>query len=407
MYIKTLSVSNLNSYIKKIIDNDFILNNACIKGEISNFKYHSSGHMYFSLKDQSGRISCIMFKTSADTMTFMPKDGMNVIVKGKVSIYPRDGVYQIYCNEISPDGLGELYIQYQKLKDKLQKEGLFQDENKKPIPKFPKKIGVITSPTGAAIRDIINVAQRRNPSVSITIYPSLMQGINASAEIIKGINYFNKQIDIDTIILARGGGSIEELWSFNDENIAYTIHNSNKPIITAIGHETDFTIADYVSDKRVATPSAGAEIAIPSMAEINNTIENFKIRLNNNINKTFFKQNETISFYKKQIEILNPINYIVNQYNYIDNLKTRLSFNIDNKMSKQKQLLVKFNALLNAHNPLNILNKGYSLIQDVNNKTISQIEILKKSDIIKVTLKDGSTELNIVGGSHGKKECFL
>lgn len=395
MYIKVLSVSDLNSYIKKMVDNDFILNNACIKGEISNFKHHSSGHMYFSLKDPSGRINCIMFKTSADTLTFLPKDGMNVVVKGKVSIYPRDGVYQIYCNEISPNGLGELYIQFQKLKDKLQKEGLFQNENKISIPKFPSKIGVITSPTGAAIRDIINVAHRRNPNVSITIYPSLMQGINASSEVIKGIDYFNKQIDIDTIIIARGGGSIEELWSFNDENLAYAIHNSIKPIITAIGHETDFTIADYVSDKRVPTPSAGAEIAIPSIAEINSIIEGFKIILKTNINKKLIKQQDSMKFYKKHLEILSPINYIVNQYNYIDNFKTRLKFNVVNKFSKEKQLLGKFNALLCAQNPLNVLNKGYSLIQDGNNKTISQIEQLKKSDSIKVILKDGSIELNI------------
>lgn len=395
MYIKVLSVSDLNSYIKKVVDNDFILNNASIKGEISNFKHHSSGHMYFSLKDQGGRISCIMFKTSADTLAFMPKDGMNVVVKGKVSVYPRDGVYQIYCNEISPDGLGELYIQFQKLKDKLQNEGLFGDENKIPIPRFPKKIGVITSPTGAAIRDIINVAKRRNPNVSITIYPSLMQGINASSEVIKGMDYFNNQMDIDTVIIARGGGSIEELWSFNDENLAYAIHRSNKPIITAIGHETDFTIADFVSDKRAPTPSAGAEIAIPSIVEINNTIKNLRTKLMNNINKKLSKQQDVIKFHKKHISILSPINYIVNQYNYIDNFKSRLNFSTTNKISKEKQLLGKFNALLNAQNPLNVLNKGYSLIQDENDKTISQIEELKKSHNIKVTLKDGSIELNI------------
>lgn len=394
MYIKTLSVSDLNSYIKKVVDNDFILNNACIKGEISNFKYHSSGHMYFSLKDQGGRINCIMFKTAADTLAFMPKDGMNVIVKGKVSIYPRDGAYQLYCIEMNPDGLGELYIQFQKLKDKLQSQGLFDNENKIPIPKYPRKIGVITSPTGAAIRDIINVAQRRNPNVSIIIYPSLMQGINASSEVIKGIEHFNKQMDIDTIIIARGGGSIEELWSFNDESLAYAIHNSIKPIITAIGHETDFTIADYVSDKRVPTPSAGAEISIPSVAEITNIIQNLKTKLCNNINKKLIKQRDTIEFYKKHLSILSPINYIVNQYNYIDNYKSRLGFIANNKIEKEKQLLGKLNSLLNAQNPLNVLNKGYSLIQDSNNKTISEIEMLKKEQSIKVTLKDGSIELN-------------
>ncbi len=258
MYIKTLSVSSLNSYVKKMIDADFILNNLNIKGEISNFKMHSSGHLYFSLKDENSKINCIMFKTYANNLNFKPKDGESVIIKGKVSVYEKDGAYQLYCYEMKQEGIGELYLAFQDLKNKLEKQGLFELKHKRPIPRFPKRIGIITSPTGAAVRDIIHVSRRRNKSIELLLYPALVQGENASEDIIRGLDLLNKIENIDVIILARGGGSIEELWAFNNEKLANAIFNSKKPVITGVGHETDFTIADFVSDMRAPTPSAAA-----------------------------------------------------------------------------------------------------------------------------------------------------
>ena len=275
MYIKVLTVTALNGYIKKIIDSDFILNNANVKGELSNVKIHTSGHVYFSLKDAFGKINCVMFKSQASKLRITPRDGMNVIIKGKVSVYEKDGAYQIYCDSMETDGEGQLYLAFQNLKEKLEKQG-FLISHKKNIPLFPMRIGIITSPTGAAIKDIINVTTRRNLKVNILIYPALVQGINASEDIIKGIKYFNSLKNVDLIIIARGGGSIEELWAFNEEKLAYAIYNSKIPIITGIGHETDFTIADFVSDFRAPTPSAAAEIAVKNLEELNNEIKALK-----------------------------------------------------------------------------------------------------------------------------------
>src|SRR3712207_3002284 len=261
MYMKALSVSDINNYIKKMMDNDFILNNSLIKGEISNFKIHSSGHIYFSLKDLNSKINCVMFKSYAANLKIIPQDGMKVIVKGRISTYVKGGNYQLYCESIQLDGLGELYIAFEQLKEKLQREGLFDMEHKRPIPKYAKKIGVITSPTGAAIRDIINVTKRRNNSVNLLIYPAIVQGVNASRDVINGIEVLNKRNDIDLIIIARGGGSIEELWTFNDENLARAIYKSSIPVITGVGHEVDYTIVDFVDRKSTRLNSSHANIS--------------------------------------------------------------------------------------------------------------------------------------------------
>lgn len=262
MHVKTLTVSQLNRYVKNTLDADFILNNASVKGEISNLKIHSSGHIYFSLKDEGSKINCVMFKSYAYKLNFNLENGMNIIAHGNVSVYGKEGSYQLYVKEMKREGIGDLYIAFEKLKEKLKNEGLFDESNKKEIPRFCKKIGgVITSPTGAALRDIINVTKRRNKGIELLIYPALVQGTDASKTLVDGIKTLNKVEDVDIIILARGGGSIEELWAFNNEDLAYTIYNSKKPIITGVGHETDFTIVDFVSDRRAPTPSAAAEIA--------------------------------------------------------------------------------------------------------------------------------------------------
>ena len=390
MFIKVLTVTALNGYIKKVVDSDFILNNANVKGELSNVKIHTSGHIYFSLKDSFGKINCVMFKSQASKLRIIPRDGMNVIVRGKVSVYEREGAYQIYCDSMEADGEGQLYLAFQNLKEKLEKQGLFNKAHKKSIPSFPARIGVITSQTGAAIKDIINVATRRNAKVNILIYPALVQGINASVDIIKGIKYFNNSKNVDIIIIARGGGSIEELWAFNEENLAHEIYNSKIPIITGIGHETDFTIADFVSDHRAPTPSAAAEIAVRNLEGLNHEIKALRELLLRSVQIKLTKEYNKINLLNKTLKINNPLNYIVNQYIHIENLKENLSYKFNMKVSLEKQKLLRFNDLLHAHNPLNVLYKGYAVLQDNENQVVSEIINLKNLKEVKITLKDGS-----------------
>ncbi len=395
MYVKTLSVSDLNGYIKRIMDNDFILNNAMVKGEISNFKFHSSGHMYFSLKDEGGRVNCVMFRQYAGALTFRPEDGMKVIIKGRVTVYQKDGSYQLYCEDMKPEGLGELYLAFQKLKEKLDKEGLFSESHKKPMPLYAKKIGIVTSPTGAAIKDIINVAKRRNRSIELIIYPALVQGINASKELIKGIEYFDSREDVEIIILARGGGSIEELWAFNDEELARSIYNCNTPLITGVGHEVDFTIVDYVSDRRAPTPSAAAEIAVWNLSELTEKIINYRIKINNNMDLIIKDRYNKINILLKTLQLNNPINYIVNQYNYVDNLKQKLKNNFFSRIMAEKNRLGELNVMLTAYNPLNILNKGYAVIKTEDNKVVSDTVVLKSLDRARILLRDGETRARL------------
>lgn len=395
MYIKTLTVSELTIYIKKVIDSDFILNNTHVKGEISNFKRHSSGHIYFSLKDDYGKINCIMFKSKADTLKFEPENGMKVVVKGKVSVYQKDGAYQLYCDELKLEGIGELSIAFEKLKNKLEQEGLFAAAHKKKIPQYSKNVGVVTSPTGAAVRDIINVITRRNSKINIKIYPALVQGANAAQSVISGINYLNQAENIDVIIIARGGGSIEELWSFNDEALANAIYNSKKPIVSAVGHETDFTIADFVSDLRAPTPSAAAEIVSLDLDTANREIEAYKGRLQKHVNIYLNAQLGKLQLLKKGMEYNSPQAFIVNSYIELDNINKMLNSAVNNKLAFEKEKLGKLHALIGAHNPLNVLNKGYAIIEDGNKKIISSIKSLDAENKVRIRLKDGTEVFNI------------
>lgn len=395
MFIKTLTVSALNNYIKKIINADFILNNIHVKGEISNLKIHSTGHIYFSLKDESSKINCIMFRANAQELSFIPEEGMKIIAKGRISIYEKEGVYQLYCSEMQQDGIGELFIQFQKLKDKLLKEGLFDEAYKKTVPIYPRRIGVITSPTGAALRDIIHVATRRNKNTDILIYPSLVQGSSAADNMIKGIKKMNNIDDIDVIILARGGGSIEELWAFNEEKLAHAIFNSKIPIIAGVGHETDYTIADFVSDRRAPTPSAAAELAVSNQKEMNMRVEGYKVLLYKNINNNLEMKYSKLNLLLKTLNLYSPQNYIVNQYSHIDKLNQILKHRMIMKLSEEKQRLSKVNSLLCAHNPLNVLNKGYSIIETMENEVISDVDKLCVSEEVKIIMKTGKVRANI------------
>lgn len=395
MHIKTLTVSQLNRYIKNTLDADFILNYASVKGEISNLKIHSSGHIYFSLKDEGSKINCVMFKSYAYKLNFDLENGMDIIAHGNISVYEKEGSYQLYVKEMKREGIGELYIAFEKLKEKLKNEGLFDESNKKEIPRFCKKIGIITSPTGAALRDIINVTKRRNKGIELLIYPALVQGIDASKTLIAGIKALNKIEDLDIIILARGGGSIEELWAFNNEDLAYEVYNSKKPIITGVGHETDFTIVDFVSDKRAPTPSAATEIAVFDREVLVKEILNYKYTIKNSMENIIKEKRNYLNLYKQRIESNSPINIIVNEYKNIDNLKQLLNSKIKSKVNKEKDNLSKLSSLLEAHNPLNVLKKGYTLVEDESNNLITEKEELKELDKINIIFKNGKVKLNI------------
>ena len=389
MRIKTLSVSEVNNYIKKILDNDFILNNLSVKGEISNLKLHSSGHIYFSLKDSSGKINCIMFKNRAYDLKFPLEDGMEVTIRGRASVYTASGTFQIYCDEIEKEGLGELYIKFEKLKSKLAKEGYFDEDLKKDIPRDIRTIGVVTSETGAAIQDIKNVIRRRNTLVDILLYPAQVQGIGAYKTIIEGIKYFNRKKNVDVIIIGRGGGSIEELWNFNEEELAVSIFNSSIPIVSAVGHEVDFTISDFVEDLRAATPSQAAELVAPLEEDIYKRIEINKYNLNMIMERKFNAEKNLLENYDELLRLKSPLNKIVNGYLEIQNLKERLDFSIKNKIDKEKQKLISLNEILQARSPINILRKGYAIVKDDNDNLLKSVEDFKNKENINITLRDG------------------
>ena len=388
MKIKTLTVSEVNNYLKRIIDNDFILNNLSVKGEISNLKYHSSGHIYFSLKDEGGKINCVMFRSKAIMLKLTLEEGMGVVIGGRASIYPQNGSIQLYCDTIEQEGRGELYIKFERLKEKLSKEGYFDEELKKEMPKLPSRLGIVTSPTGAAIRDIINVSKRRNSLVDLVLYPAKVQGIGAYMEVIEGIKYFNRTKSVDVIIIGRGGGSIEELWNFNEEELAKAIFKSKIPIISAVGHEVDFTISDFVSDVRAATPSQGAEIAVPLQSDIEETIEYINNRMGSIIaNKLQLEKNKVDSL-SRILKLNSPMSRIVNNYMIIEKLKERLNSNIVNKINIEKEKLSGLNNLLMAQNPCNLLNKGYAIIEDESG-VINTVKRMSEEKEINVFLADG------------------
>lgn len=387
--IKTLKVTDVNNYIKKIFDTDYILRCVKILGEVSNFKLHSSGHMYFSLKDDESKINCVMFRGNASRLNFLPEDGMNIIVNGRVSLYVKDGTYQVYVDEIELFGEGELFKAYIKLKEKLLEEGIFSEKAKKKLPLYPKRVGVITSPTGAAVRDIINVIRKRNSSVSILVFPALVQGAAASSSLIEGIRNLNLRDDIDVIILGRGGGSIEELFAFNDEDLAREIYKSKIPIITGIGHETDFTIADFAADVRASTPSQAAEIAVFREEDLKLRIDSVKADLIDGINNKIRLQREVLNSILSKLNVNSPQNKIVNEYLALDKFKDILIIKINNILDKNKDRLYSLNELLANKNPLNILSKGYCIIRDNEGCAVDSIEILKEKSKVKVNMKDG------------------
>ena len=361
-----ISVTELNSYIKNKIADDEYLNNVLIKGEISNFKNHYTGHMYFTLKDENSLIKCVMFKTYAQKLGFMPKDGMKVFVLGGVSVFERDGVYQIYVKAMQEDGVGILYKKYEELKQRLEEEGYFAEEHKQKIPQMPKVIGVLTSQTGSVIRDIINVSTRRNPNVNIRLFPVPVQGEGAAEKIAYGIKFMNKNKLADVLILARGGGSLEDLWPFNEEIVAHAIYNSEIPIISAVGHETDFSISDFVADLRAPTPSAAAELAVPDIYEVKQKINTYQNRLR----LTLIKKVEIMKLRHEKCMssrvFKEPLRNINDNYLKIDAYIKRLENTIKTKQKEEKTKYIELVSKLDTLSPLKTLTRGYSLVEQDN-----------------------------------------
>lgn len=391
-----LTVANVNGYIKQLMDKDFILKNLWVQGEVSNYKAHSSGHLYFTLKDKTSSISCVMFRSYVGTLDRPLQNGMNIIVTGSISVYERSGQYQIYVKQVKEDGLGRLYQAYEKLKKQLAEEGLFNPEIKRPIPKYAKHVGIITSSTGAAIRDIVQVAKRRNPYIRLTLYPSLVQGADAAANIVKGIEYMNEHyLDMDVLIVGRGGGSIEDLWPFNEEIVARAIFDSQIPIISAVGHETDFTIADFVADHRAPTPSAGAELAVYDVVELKHKLGQYEHRLTQWIKLQLLAKKRLIEKLAETIKHLHPKEKFERQYQYIAELEDKLKLHMNRLMTYKRQRLEVLNVKLKGLSPTHRLTGGYGYISDMDDRKVDCVDMLKKGDHIKITLSDGEVTTKV------------
>lgn len=414
---KYISISQLTRYIKYKIDNDVHLQEVFLKGEISNFKAHTRGHFYFTLKDEEARISAVMFSSSANKVKFTPQDGMKVLISGKISVYPANGGYQIYVNEMLEDGVGNLYIAFEQLKKKLASEGLFDDHHKKKLPKIPEKIGVVTAPTGAAIRDITSTIKRRWPMAEVILFPALVQGEYAKDSIIKQIKLADTY-QLDVLIIGRGGGSIEDLWCFNEEEVARAIYQANTPIISAVGHEVDFTISDFVSDMRAPTPTGAAEMAVPSKSDIENYVKQLDIRLHkviqNKINiskqrleqimsRHIFKDPVSIYYVKEQqfSNLLDKLRYsIVSLYNTKNNeyqklMQSMVFKNPEKLIEKYKNKYLMLLSKLEALSPILTIKRGYSVVRK-ENKIISSIQDIKKKDSLELEVSDGKINVEVI-----------
>lgn len=418
MDIKYVTISDLNRYIKAKFDMDTHLNHVYLKGEISNFKHHTRGHFYFTLKDENSRIAAVMFASSAKNVAFEPEDGMKVLVSGRIALYEATGSYQIYVDSMELDGIGNLYLEFERLKKELAKEGLFDREHKKVIPKFPKKIGIITAPTGAAIRDILSTIKRRYPICETILFPALVQGTGAKESVVKQLNKA-QEYDLDVIICGRGGGSIEDLWAFNEEIVARAIYNSKIPVISAVGHEIDFTIADYVADLRAPTPTGAAEMAVPNLVDLKSLIDQYKIRANEAVTNIIKKNRIKLESLQNSFVLKNPLSlyeikeqkldsYIdyLNQYmtNKLNHAKLMYEKVINNKIlispqsmfdkkKHQYELLLKTIEVLN---PMKLLSSGYSIVK-FNGKVIKNSHDVNLEDVVDIELSEGKLKCSVIG----------
>lgn len=388
------TVSQVNMYIKNMFVRDYALRQLRVKGEISNCKYHSSGHIYFTIKDQSSQLSCVMFATYTRGLTFRMKEGQSVIVSGNISVYERDGKYQMYAMSVTQDGVGKLYEEYEKLKKRLLAEGLFDDSKKKKIPRFAQKIGVVTAQTGAVIQDIRNVSYRRNPYVQIILYPAKVQGKDAHKTIIKGLQYFEKT-DVDTVIIGRGGGSIEDLWEFNQEALAYAIAACTKPVISAVGHETDTTIADYAADLRAPTPSAAAELAVFSYRDYEIALQEYRYTLNRYMENVLQIKRLQLKQYETVLSHASPKDLIAQRRLFLAECADRMTYLIEQKILSAKHQLALYAEELKGLSPLQKLQDGYSYVENAQGKNVNHVKDLTKGEILTVKMTDGQAKVSV------------
>ena len=388
------SVKQVNAYIKNMFTQDFMLNRIYIKGEVSNCKYHTSGHIYFSLKDESGSIACIMFAGQRSGLAFKMQDGQQVIVLGSVTTYERDGKYQLYAKEIILDGAGLLYEKFEALKRELGEMGMFAPEYKQPIPKFAKKIGIVTAPTGAAIRDIMNISARRNPYVQLILYPALVQGDGAAASIVKGIEMLDKH-GVDVIIVGRGGGSIEDLWAFNEEPVARAIFNCRTPIISAVGHETDTTIADYVADMRAPTPSAAAELAVFEYQALQNYLEELHLKLKKALYQKLQIERMKLERYRLKMNYLHPKMKLREKQQRSVEIEQKLRNIMEKKLTLAKQRLAIQIERMKGASPLAKLNQGFSYVSSENGNVVKSIEQVQLEDKLTIYMTDGIVKAKV------------
>jgi exodeoxyribonuclease VII large subunit len=398
------SVTEINQYIKNLFMRDRILSHIYIKGEVSNCKYHTSGHIYFTLKDAQGQLACVMFAGQRKGLTFRLEEGQSVIALGSINVYERDGKYQLYANEIVLDGQGRLYEKFEKLKKDLEAEGLFDRSHKKPIPCYPRKVGIVTASTGAAIQDIINISRRRNPFVQLILFPALVQGIGSAESVAKGIATLDK-LGLDTIIIGRGGGSIEDLWAFNEEIVARAIYQCKTPIISAVGHETDVTIADYVADLRAPTPSAAAELAVNDYLTFQGTIREFHRQINKAMQQKLNLKQLKLREIKLRLLYVSPAYQIKQKRQYLMDMEQKLGVKINQRIREKRHRLELYIAKLEGLSPLTKLKKGYALIVGEDNKPVQSIKKVQKNELLTISLLDGDIRTKVEEVNEIQRGC--
>ena len=405
---EALTVSELNARIKGLIESDPVLGSVCVRGELSNYKVYPSGHHYFTLKDAESSLRCVMFRFAASKLRFRPESGMGVTVWGRVSVYPRDGAYQLYCEDIMPEGAGDLQVAFEQLKEKLQREGLFDPAHKKPIPRYPERIAVITSSAGAAVHDIIRVLRKRWPVAKVILLPVRVQGVEAPPEIVGAIRYANRYKVADVIITGRGGGSIEDLWAFNDERVARAIYESELPVISAVGHEPDVTIADYVADLRAATPSNAAELAAPDMSELREAIMSARARLDQAVDRGIRERRKRLEELGSRRVMRSPTGFIDQRRLELDSIRLRLDSAATRKLGRERQQFAALAAKLDALSPLKVLGRGYSIALDSEGRAVKEAGQLRPGDRLSLRLSKGEALClveSVNGGkSSGRKE---
>lgn len=405
---QTLSVSQLNAYVKTLIDGDHHLADVCVRGELSNYKIYPSGHHYFTLKDAESSLKCVMFRFSAQKLRFRPENGMGVTAFGRVNVYVRDGAYQLNCSSLMPEGMGDLQVAFEQLKEKLAGEGLFDVSHKKPLPPFPKKIAIITSSAGAAVHDMIRILGQRWPMTKILLLPVRVQGVEAPPEIAGAIRYANEFDVADVIITGRGGGSLEDLWAFNDERVARAIYASRIPVISAVGHEPDVTISDYVADRRASTPSNAAEIAVPDWHEVQDVLQNYAIRSRQGMEKSLKALSQRLDALKGKRVLTDPGVYLDNRRMDVDRMRDRLLAAQERQLSVKKQRFVKLGAGLDAMSPLRVLSRGYTVTMDEKGKALKSVKELSAGQRLRLCFRDGGARCRVEeideGENHGGKQ---